>query len=195
MKILQIGVGGNGSYIIRLLTEVRAKNQFDMSKWDYTLVDFDKVEKKNLDYQLFSKEDVGKNKAEVLAKRYRAYYFKDTKILNESNLKDYDVFIIAVDNYPTRKLIAEYCYKTGKKFIDTRSFGRKVMFFSEQMRKEDYLQTLDDFDDVPGSCQLKEQREKGYIDLGNIIVADIAVQGLLNIFRGVNNSSQIVFKV
>lgn len=70
-KIVQIGCGGNGTYLVQQISQM-----FSLlgQKGEYLLVDPDIVEKKNLRNQLFIEKDIGKTKASVLAQRYRAAY-------------------------------------------------------------------------------------------------------------------------
>jgi adenylyltransferase/sulfurtransferase len=80
------------------------------------LVDFDSVEKRNLNRQFFYTEaDIGKPKCELLAKRLSAYA-PDCKVdylyrrINDVSFADgYDIVIIAVDNIGTRKNVSCYC--------------------------------------------------------------------------------------
>lgn len=64
-----IGCGGTGSRLVPLVAQF-----IKTCKWiidpEIVLVDFDTVEEKNLSRQNFIHQDVGKNKAEVLAGRY-----------------------------------------------------------------------------------------------------------------------------
>ena len=66
-NILVVGCGGTGSYVVpnlvRLLSTLKVATCL-------TLADADVVEDKNLIRQNFVKADVGKNKAEALARRY-----------------------------------------------------------------------------------------------------------------------------
>ena len=79
------------------------------------LVDFDKVEKRNLNRQFFySENDIGKEKACILAERLRTFS-PETEInfhsgrFESSLAEGYDIIIIAVDNTATRKEINGYC--------------------------------------------------------------------------------------
>ncbi len=79
------------------------------------LVDFDNVEERNLNRQFFyTKDDTGKEKAGVLAKRLSAYA-PETEIksrcgrFDNSLAEGYDIIVIAVDNIETRKEINAYC--------------------------------------------------------------------------------------
>ena len=80
------------------------------------LVDFDAVEKRNLNRQYFYTEaDIGKPKCELLAKRLSAYAPDcEIKCLNKkvsefSFADGYDIIIIAVDNIETRRNVSDYC--------------------------------------------------------------------------------------
>ena len=61
-KILIIGAGGIGSFLISFLDRIGLYN--------ITVFDPDKVEKKNITYQNFLESDIGENKAKVMEKRY-----------------------------------------------------------------------------------------------------------------------------
>lgn len=83
-----------------------------------TLCDFDEIHESNLNRQfLYTKEDIGKRKCEILKKRL-ANFSQDTKI-NCINLKietendmefakDCDIILLAVDNIDARKLVQNY---------------------------------------------------------------------------------------
>ena len=64
-KILIIGVGGIGSYLVGLLAKI--------DRFNITVADPDIVEEKNLSYQNFGEEDVGKNKALVMKEYFNLY--------------------------------------------------------------------------------------------------------------------------
>ena len=81
-NIVQIGVGGNGSYTLQFLTQLIST----MESSDYmhiTIADPDVVEKKNLKNQYFMQGDVGKSKAQALAQRYSSVYGVQIGMLNE----------------------------------------------------------------------------------------------------------------
>ena len=105
-----IGAGGVTSYMLPAL-----KNSFDLS---VSIFDGDKLEKHNLDRQLFRNNQVGSYKAEALLKLYTfrkadgiavCEYF--TPELLETEYKQLfsiaDIIICAVDNHPARKAAIE----------------------------------------------------------------------------------------
>ena len=63
-KILVIGAGGIGSYLISFL------NNLDL--YEIQVNDDDKVETKNLTYQNFSEEDVGLHKVSSMKARFNS---------------------------------------------------------------------------------------------------------------------------
>jgi hypothetical protein len=63
--IVIVGVGGTGGWLCQLLGKTPLKYPV------VTLIDGDKIEKKNLDRQLFDLKDIGKNKAERSRKHFR----------------------------------------------------------------------------------------------------------------------------
>ena len=64
MRVVVIGAGGTGSYLIPLLQKQLG------SEDTVVVVDGDKFERKNMDRQLFNPSDIGKNKAESLVRMY-----------------------------------------------------------------------------------------------------------------------------
>jgi tRNA A37 threonylcarbamoyladenosine dehydratase len=89
-KILVIGCGGIGSYLIEHLCRAGKTGQIND---EITIVDFDSVEPKNLSYQNFKTDDLFKNKAQVLGERYNFMYLTH-KVEKPSDLKEYDWIIL-----------------------------------------------------------------------------------------------------
>ena len=88
------------------------------------LIDFDKVEMSNLNRQLsFLEQDIGKNKAEVLKKNIEkinpdsVVTILKKKITSgniNSSIKNSKFVIDCSDNFKTRFLVNEYCFKEKK---------------------------------------------------------------------------------
>jgi molybdopterin/thiamine biosynthesis adenylyltransferase len=101
--IIVIGCGGVGSYLIPPLCKLTQ---------NILLMDGDTLEPKNLDRQLFSASDLGKNKAEALALRYgvqhRPQYFSTGVI--ETTLGD--VLMVCADNHAARHEALAQCDST-----------------------------------------------------------------------------------
>lgn len=106
LKAVIIGAGGVTSYMLPAL-----RNTFDLNA---TIVDGDRLEKHNLDRQLFRNNMVGEFKAKALMRQYNfkksegqsvCQYFDNTMLDTPYKLyfAEADVFICAVDNHPARK--------------------------------------------------------------------------------------------
>lgn len=118
-KILIIGAGGIGSFLIPTLDKVGLYN--------ISVADPDIVEKKNLPYQNFSADDVGENKASVMGNRYRSVMGgSQYPILTEKQMQGYDLVICCVDNLGVRKTL----YNTSVKWLDLRAQGRNAALVS-----------------------------------------------------------------
>lgn len=108
--IYLIGAGGVGSFLAPTMVCLVGKNNI-------TLVDGDKLERKNLNRQLFTEADIGQNKAEALARRYGcesiAKWFSETLFEPSAN----DWLICVVDNHPGRLAVLRTCDMAGCKAI------------------------------------------------------------------------------
>lgn len=193
-KILIVGGGGIGSFLVRELNRLIINEQIDLEKIDIEITDMDFVELKNIKYQNFTTDDLNKNKAEVLGKKYCINYMNE-EITKEEQLKPYDFIISCVDNAKTRKLIFEYCFKENKYFIDLRCEGRAIAIFTktDKTTKKEMLDTLDLKKENSTSCQLAYELEQNIIQNGNLIVAVICSQLILNKLRGEKNKDKYMF--
>ena len=119
MKIFVVGAGGTGGYVIRDLARFIYsiyQRDPDRANIELSIIDPDIVEEKNVLRQNFLPSDIGKHKAEVLAKRHSAafgipitYYNSkfDSKIFGyNSGLKNI-VIIGCVDNNQARRDISD----------------------------------------------------------------------------------------
>ncbi len=188
MKILQIGCGGIGSYLIQEIVECIEQEQL---RADVTIADDDMVELKQIKYQNFKLDEIGKSKSKVLSKRFNVFGIKalQKKITKYIQLKNYNLIILCVDNEPTRQMVIEYCHKHHKEFIDLRANGRRIFAMAKEKRIEDNIKFVDFKDLKNYSCQEKADLEKGLIQKGNKIIAMIGIQMLLNSVRGHNNKT------
>jgi len=189
VKVLIIGCGGIGSFLVRELADAIRWGQFEGVA---DLADPDVVEFRQLRYQNFTEADVGRNKAEALAERYNRELGADvfravpTRIAKPSQLKGYDLVVLCVDNDPTRKLVIEHAHRNGVEFLDLRATGRRVFAVPKLTLKEN-LKFVDAGDRAEYSCQEGADLKNGRINLGNRIVAVIGAQMLLNLTRGHKN--------
>tara|TARA_B100000963_G_scaffold109547_1_gene95375 strand:- start:2104 stop:2679 length:576 start_codon:yes stop_codon:yes gene_type:complete len=119
-KVLVIGAGGIGSFLIPLLDKV--------GLYDITVADPDKVETKNLPYQNFTESLVGKNKAVVMGHYKSVSNSIVYPILTEKQMKGYDLVICCVDNLGLRRTM----YNTKIKWLDLRAQGRNAALVSHK---------------------------------------------------------------
>lgn len=109
-KVTIVGLGALGSHLVLL-----ARN------WDVSIriIDFDRVESKNVQSQLHTSMGIGKNKAVALQSTMRGLYRRDLESkpvkLTENNqdelLGGSDLVIDCTDNIAARLLIQNYCSK------------------------------------------------------------------------------------
>jgi len=188
-NILIIGAGGIGSWLLSRLSRLAQYNQ--IKDVEITIYDSDVVEEKNLPYQNFEELDITDPKVyavEPLSEMPLIRRFE--KIETEDQLKSYDVIICAVDNSKTRELVFRFCNKNKQTyFIDLRAEGTAVWAITSDSgwSLEQLLNTLSK-EEKSTSCQLDYELNNGIIQLGNIIIADIGAQLLLNYLRGKKNS-------
>ncbi len=180
-----IGCGGIGSVFAAALKSMIDKEQLPLLD-AYTLIDFDSVDPKNLLYQNFNEEDLGKNKAEVLAERYGFKHINE-KVTEEKQLEPYNKIIICADNTVIRELCYRHCVNKKKFFLDLRCQGRinAYLVYKQQTLKK-LLKTLPKERTESGSCQIEQRLEQNMIDVCNYIIAWKGIQILLNLNRGID---------
>ena len=90
--LVLVGCGGTGSFLAGHIARLLAGSVIGETVGDVLLIDGDHVEPKNVGRQLFSKHDVGKNKAAVLANRYNQAFGLDIfwcpEFLSEDNFSE-----------------------------------------------------------------------------------------------------------
>ena len=181
-KVLIIGAGGIGSYFSEAMFDLIMKNQINLDEYEFYVADMDSVEQKNILYQNFTVEDLFKNKSRVIGDRYRLVYIEEK--IEEQHLAQYDMYVICADNGRIRKEVFEHAKNFDKPFIDLRSEGRTIAFFTHEMPLDELRATLNDETlDNSGSCQLKHEFDKGIIQVGNKIIAIMGAQLFLNYVR------------
>ena len=191
-RILIIGVGGIGSWLVNRLDWLNEQNQMSAEIHAY---DHDIVEEKNMRYQDFTVEDLYENKAVSLDIRFdtdnRWFFGHDEKVLDSEVFKDYDLVVSAVDNLKFRKLMYEKCECF---WIDLRSEGRTIMAISKHPKNTpEVLESLVKGDlEHEGSCQLQADLDAGRVQLGNQIIAHIGAQWILNWTRDMDLPAQFV---
>ena len=119
-KVLIIGAGGLGSPAATYLTLAGVGT--------LGLVDFDVVEISNLQRQiLHQNDDVGRPKVVSAQESIHRYNPDVNVVLHETHLTSdnaldiipqYDIIINGADNFPTRYLVNDACYMSGKPLVD-----------------------------------------------------------------------------
>jgi len=184
-KIAVIGCGGINSWVAKHLFDVT--KLFDKEELIYVrLFDNDEVEEKNLlrVNQNFEVEDLMKQKAEVLSKKYK-FDFTNT-FINESNLdllSNFDDIILGVDNNKTRRLVYDYSITNKKYLLDLRAQGTQMAFIVvDGTRDMEHYDTKyfanKEIMERKGSCQLTHDVENDNIQNANKIIAFWGIYGL-----------------
>ena len=119
-KVLMVGAGGLGSPITIYLTLAGVGT--------VGLVDFDDVDVTNLQRQILHfNDDIGRSKVESAVETLKAYNPDTTVNVHEEPIssvnameimKDYDVIVNGADNFPTRYLVNDAAYLSGKTLVD-----------------------------------------------------------------------------
>ena len=118
--LVLVGCGGTGSFLAGHIARLLTGSVIGETIEDVLLIDGDSVESKNVGRQLFSKRDIGMNKAEVLANRYNQAFGLDiywcpefltrenfSEIIPDSN-RNHPVLILGcLDTTATRKIILD----------------------------------------------------------------------------------------
>jgi len=146
IKILQIGCGGTGSWVVplvsKLINNIRLRLP-DTVQISYKLIDDDAVEERNILRQNFNEWDIGKGKAQSLVNKF-IYNFKDLQSTSYriktrkdifgfcfspfreelENLNSLTIIIGCVDNNKSRHLI----YKSLKYFLKNYDDKKKHIY-------------------------------------------------------------------
>jgi len=111
MNVLVIGSGAVGSFAVNYIARLSRTQNLPLA---LVLADFDTVEERNVYSQDFTFEDIGKNKAEVTAKKASEYINSITAFpekVTPENLKslheeyNFDCIVITVDNQFSRVVL------------------------------------------------------------------------------------------
>lgn len=184
-KVAVIGCGGINSWVVHHLSEIC--NIFDKKELIFVKIfDRDEVEEKNIlrNNQNFEIQDLMKEKAEVLGKRYKFDY--NITLITEHNLDlldNFDDIILGVDNHKTRQMIYKYALEKGKYLIDMRAQGTQMAFYVLDLEKDiayynEKFFSNKDLMERKGSCQLTTDIEKDHIENGNKIIAFFGIYGI-----------------
>lgn len=108
-----IGCGGVGSWLVPLLARLNKQIEHTLH-----LFDGDSFEEKNLDRQMFDRNNIGRNKAAVLAGMYGCDHtssYLSPGWLNDIDEQDW--VIVCADNNPARRAALNICDSAGARCI------------------------------------------------------------------------------
>lgn len=107
MKNIHIlGAGGVGSWLTPAICMLVGPERVNV-------IDGDTLETKNLNRQLFTNDDIGKNKADALAARYGCQSIPKYYTHGDIEVGRGDWLLVGVDNNPARKGALESCDACG----------------------------------------------------------------------------------
>lgn len=113
-NVIFVGAGGTGGYLIRDAIRMFSNIPNVLARPSVVIYDDDIVEPKNIGRQNFVEADIGKHKAEVLAKRYGCAFGVPVSYVNErfteakarAAVRTYSTLVIdTVDNKKTRVML------------------------------------------------------------------------------------------
>ncbi|MCU4715834.1 ThiF family adenylyltransferase [Bacillus cereus] len=162
IHIVQVGTGGTGSLVAQYVAQQMVTSRTTEIKG--ILADADSVEQKNLRNQYFIENEIGKKKADVLAKRYSNPFGIDLRSYSEEYIETTDLLMNLFDS-----LKANNKKETIKILISCvdNNFSRQQFhqFFNEQ-ENIIYIDTGNDAVDLikgnPSEEIIKQQEESGY---------------------------------
>ena len=183
-KILIIGVGGIGSFLVPLLDKV--------GMYDISVADPDKVETKNLTYQNFTEEDVNFHKVSRMNARYNSVN-KASKfpILTAKQMQGYDLVVCCVDNLSVRRTL----YNSNIKWLDLRAQGRNGAFVTSDADPKMYDSLLAG-PDGSFSCQGNSwDGSNSGVHFMQVVIAGIGAQWIQRWFNKEDVKSFMVINV
>jgi len=124
-KILIIGSGGIGSFLIPLLDKTGLYN--------ITVYDPDIVEKKNITYQNFDESEIDHKKVECMQKRYSSVKKAEAfLVLTQGQIQGYHLVVCCADNLDVRRRL----YRSSNEWLDLRAQGRNGALISYKTPKD-----------------------------------------------------------
>jgi len=185
-KIMIIGAGGIGSYLVPFLNRV--------GLYDITVYDEDNVEEKNLTYQNYSEDDVGKSKVSALKSKMHDVNAQPYMVLVAEQLRHFDLIVCCADNLAVRRLLYREGYGSDckNKWLDLRSQGRNGALISYKIDPT-LMDSMLAGPDGSFSCQGTEwDGSPEDIDTMHIAIAGIATQWIQKWFK---NNDDVIDKM
>lgn len=189
-KVLVVGSGGLGSPLLLYLAAAGVGT--------IGIVDFDVVDKSNLQRQvLFSEENVGMPKVEAAKKRIEGLnpHIKvvtyNVQLTSENALdiiKDYDVVADGTDNFPTRYLVNDACVILGKPNVYASIFrfdGQVSVFNYTNSKGETGPHYRDLFPEPPPPGLVPSCAEGGVLGVLPGIVGSLQTNEVIKVITGI----------
>lgn len=191
-KLLVVGAGAGGNEVL--------KNLALMGFGNFTIVDFDPIEPSNLSRAtLFTKEEIGKSKAEVAADALNKVSLHETPNITAINGKiqevgkqvflNSDIVICCVDTTNARAYISDWCVKLKKPLFEMgfEKFVIQISFFPNQTKADSCLRELIGFGEFSGKRQSCSQLKINDTNLQHIPTIQVAAA-----FAGVFVATEII---
>ena len=181
MNIYLVGCGGTGGWLALSLAKTLHPSD------TLTLIDKDKIEKHNLDRQLFSEDDIGQFKVEALASTLNTrckVYAKPEWFTDQTELNRDSVIFSAVDNHPARvaalELADKYksaCFITGNEYTDSEAYRYHWRWQDSALDPRIYYPDLltDHTGDPLAPCTGEEQVRHPQLAISNGLAAHYAM--------------------
>jgi molybdopterin/thiamine biosynthesis adenylyltransferase len=197
-RCIVVGIGALGNDLVRNLVLVGIGN--------ITLIDFDKIELSNLNRTLYSKADVGKNKAKALAEIMNKHYpyaklkaiGKRVEECSERTLKNADVIISGLDNMAVRIWLADFAIRNNIPLIDggLKGLQSRVQVWTPgsaclacEIPPENYGEIMDLHD----SCENVEETKIPAFPQISAVTAAIQANEAMKIILGKNPMEGVLF--
>ena len=189
-NVTVIGCGGIGSYFAAHVDRLIELKQLP-NNWKFTFYDDDIVEMKNILYQNFETSDIDSLKTKALSYRYFNISF-EKKRLTLDDISTANLVILCADNNKIRNEAWINWNKNKILFIDARANGRAIGIFSNETKN--YEKTIDK-SEKSSSCQNPFQLAKKEIEYGNVVIASILAQVLINYGRNGRLPADIMLNI
>ena len=189
-KVLIVGMGGLGSPAAEFLTRAGVGS--------IGIVDDDKVSLSNLHRQsLYNTNDIGKFKVEVARNKIKKinpnvkakiYKIRLNKINFKKIIKDYDCIVDGSDNFSTKFLLNDFCYKFKKILITgaISKFDGHIFTFNFKNKKIPCLRCF--FQDSEISDDLLNCESEGILGTVAGIIGTIQANEVLKKILGIGKS-------
>jgi molybdopterin/thiamine biosynthesis adenylyltransferase len=172
-RVTVVGVGALGSHVVQLLRNLEVT---------ISVIDFDRVEQKNVMSQFYGKPSVGKLKADALKQQMQFLFghklYVNTRKLDEGNvvqlLDGAELVIDCLDNAESRDLLKAHCEERGIPCLHGAlaadgAFGRVI--WSEDFQPDE---------ETPGAATCEDGEHLPFISITASFIAQAVRQFLVD---------------